>query len=339
MTSSLGRQSQQSRELFAYLNQAKLEIDRRLEILVSRVPEKILQPRLKYCLLSPGKRLRPIMVILACETSGGRREDVLELALSYELVHTASLVHDDFIDGDLLRRGLPSLHRKFSSEQAVVAGDALISLAIHYASGYGPEVLKLVSRSALELCEGELMDLSLPLEEATEQDMITKSAKKSASLFRSAAQCGCLAAGGTRDEAEHLASFGEHFGMAYQLRDDLEELASEAALANDLMSGRVTLPLVHLYRNGDKHARTTLLQAFGNDDTPRDVVDRILDMLRKMGSLDYCEDLVAAEVQKAVASVSTLRESKYKRYLLHIPEVLFDGRKLTLAFTDWASFS
>jgi len=237
-------------EFAAYLQSLKEFVNQRVKDLVSQEVALHLYPQLSYSLLSEGKRLRPILGILAAEATSGSREKVADLAIAGELIHTASLVHDDLIDDDKLRRGKPTLHLKWSRDDAIVTGDALISLGISLAASYGPEILRTVANAALELCDGELMELKMDLENSSEEEFFIKTKKKTASAFRVAAQCGAMASGATQSDVEALAKYGEYFGTGYQLKDDLNNLFKGNPVPTDIMKGRLTLPLLNMFQHG-----------------------------------------------------------------------------------------
>ena len=207
--------------LIDYLSTTKKGIDRALADLIAGLEGSKLHPQISYALTSEGKRLRPIIVIFSGECIDPGRDN-MDLALAFELLHSATLVHDDIIDGDDTRRKRPALHVKWDPNSAMLTGDALIALSVKLASGYGPEIIGHVADAALELCEGEQMDIVLQSPASCEEymDIICR---KSGSLFRAAAECGALAAGADSKQAGALACFGHHFGVAYQLMDDIRD--------------------------------------------------------------------------------------------------------------------
>ncbi len=260
--------------------------------------------------------MRPIICILSARSVGYGRDDIVPLALAFELIHNATLVHDDIIDRDGLRRGGPTLHRRWSLEDAIIAGDALISLAIGLSADYGPEVIKLVSRCSLELCEGERMELGLSLDRATEEDYFTKVRKKSASLFRVAAQAGAIVGGGTTSEVECLAHFGERFGIAYQIRDDLADLIGIGESgSSDLEIGRVTLPLIHFYQSTDESEKEVLGRCFGNKGLSKEVIGELVSAMEETGSIRYCERKIVENLESAYDSLKAVKETTYKELL------------------------
>jgi len=305
----------------SYVSKTKSLINSELMKLVSKLSELYLHPQIEYAVLSEGKRLRPLLTILAAESVGGNRGKVMSLALAFELMHTATLVHDDIIDQDEMRRGKPALHKKWSVNDAILTGDALIALSVDLASGYGETILKTVAQSALQLCDGEHMDITLSLKGATEEAYFRKIREKSASLFRAAAYCGALAGGGSPFETRSLASFGENYGIAYQLRDDLLDLTlKENSFSKDLQRGRVTLPLIHLYiiSNADeKEKLQTELRTAVEKNSPDEskIAETISQAIIEKGSGDYCETKINQYLKEAVSSIASLQDKRYKNYL------------------------
>jgi len=258
---------------------------------------------------------------------GGKAEEVMPLALAFELMHTATLVHDDIIDKDQTRRGLPALHVKWSTDDAILAGDAMIALAVNLASSYGEEILKIVSNSALELCDGEHMDIYFSLDSATEEEYFLKIKQKSATLFRASAHSGALAGGGSPSEIHSLSMFGENFGIAYQLRDDLSDIKhTGTSISKDIKRGRVTLPLIHLYNTSNlkekRQLKRDFQEALKNRALNSSVVKRILKRLTTAGSFAYVEQKIDKYLQQAIESVKPLENTVYKKYLIQMASTL-----------------
>ena len=302
----------------SYMAMTKQLIESELVTLLAKTSERDLHPYLAYTLLSQGKRLRPILVLLCAQSVGGNPKEALKLALSFELLHTATLVHDDIIDDDKLRRGDKALHIKWSLDKAILVGDALIALSVNLAADYGGKLMKILSNAGLELCAGELLDVSFSLKDATEKEYFLKIKKKSASLFRAAAYCGALVAKGKPSEVKALADFGEHFGIAYQIYDDVKDVTSR--YLRDLRNGNVTLPFIKLFKRGDATTRKLLLENFGNKNVTLKVSKEIEYKMRKFGVLEYCKKKIEEQICKAQASLQNVRESLFKNYLLHFAD-------------------
>jgi len=300
----------------SHLTEMRLLIDSRLDTFLEGISGFTIHPLIKYAVLSGGKRLRPVMSILSCESVCGSRESVVPLALAFELIHSASLVHDDIIDGDRVRRGVPALHEKWSMEDAIIAGDALIALAIELSAGYGSDVIRLVSKCSIELCEGERLELEHSLGDATEERYFEKVRKKSASLFRAAAEAGAKVGGGTRREVRSLAHFGESFGVAYQIRDDIVDLLeAEGRGSNDLELGRVTLPIIHFYERSDEDRRAFLEKFFGKPRLGEEVLGELVRAIKEARSIEYCEDKIRENLKSASDCLRDLEETSARTHL------------------------
>jgi len=313
-----------------YVLETKKLVDADLSKVISALPTLKLRPQIEYAVLSKGKRLRPLLVVLSAEGVGSDRKKVMPLALAFEFLHTATLVHDDIIDGDELRRGIATLHKKWSVNDAILAGDAMIAVAVNLASNYGERIINVVSQTALKLCEGEKMDPSFSLETATQEEYFQKIREKSASLFRAATYSGALAGGGSPLEIDCLSMFGENFGIAYQLRDDLLDLnikGDPASVLKDLKTGQIPLALIHSYmvteHDNRDQLKNNLKAIMKSSKTGNSVLrDSVITLLRQTDSFHYCEQKIDEYLQKAVGSIAPLKDSEYKAHLVRMAQSL-----------------
>ena len=271
-------------------------------------------------LVSGGKRIRPILTTLSYQAVGGNMEDAVPLAMAMEFTHNATLIHDDIIDKDTIRRKIPALHEKLGRGAAIIIGDALISLAVALSTNYGTEVTRLIANYGFDVCNGELMDISNSLEKASEDFYFLKVKKKSASLFKASTHVGALAGGGSKEEVSALAEFGENLGVAYQLRDDILDLSAvkKGKIPSDLRNGVLTLPLIHLHENSGDETRKFLRENFGGG-IEISAAERIMNAMEDAKSIDYCEKKIDERVNAARENISGLRDSEFKEYLLELP--------------------
>jgi octaprenyl-diphosphate synthase len=313
-------------ELTLETYETKALIEFELSKFVNSLEHK-LAPQAEYALLSGGKRLRPLMVLLSAQSVGGDREKAVPLALAFELVHTSSLVHDDIIDGDVFRRGKLALYNNWSASSAILTGDLLIAYAVYLASGYGSRIIKMISQATAELCEGEHIDLMLP-PSSTEEEYFHMIESKSASLFQAAASCGALVGKASPKEFDCLSNFGKNFGIAYQLRDDLLDLEpSREQVSKDLKKGRVTLPLIHLYGLSNSSERKAIEEALRAvtkiSDAKSDLaVKSLLKRLEETGSITYVEKKIDEYFQLTMTSLAPLKDSSYKLSLIQMSKLL-----------------
>jgi geranylgeranyl pyrophosphate synthase len=211
----------------------RFTIDARLLALLGRdLPPYVREP-IEYCLSRPGKRLRPLCTLHSCVLLGGSVGDAMPVALALELLHNFTLVHDDMMDGDVERRGAASVHTRFGASRALLAGDALLGLAVKELDALSPEVqpraLSSFAETLMHLCRGQALDRQLETfartDEAVYLDMI---GGKTASLFKSACTLGALCARADERSTQLMAEFGFQFGMAFQLRDDAHDAVADA---------------------------------------------------------------------------------------------------------------
>jgi geranylgeranyl diphosphate synthase type II len=217
---------------------------------------------MRYSLLAPGKRLRPVLVILAAEACGGRAEEALPAASAVEMIHTYSLIHDDLpaMDDDDLRRGQPTCHKQFGEALAILAGDALLTLAFQVlAEGYPPATAAACCRElaraagAAGMVGGQVDDLAWEKKGGTLPDLENLHARKTGALFRACLRLGVLAIWGEKQTVldsgimEGLDAYGRCFGLLFQLTDDLLDVEGSAAQAGkrvqkDAARGKLTYP-------------------------------------------------------------------------------------------------
>ena len=180
-----------------YLEETRKEMDTEIWSLIQKVANLKINEKIVYVLQTRGKMLRPILVLLSGQSVGSDKEPLKKLALAIELLHAATLVHDDILDNDIFRRNAVAVHAKWGVKDAILVGDALASLSVNLAADYGRDISKVVSQTCLLLCDGECIDALMAGAELSEQDYFEKIRKKSASLFRAATLCGAIAGGGS----------------------------------------------------------------------------------------------------------------------------------------------
>ena len=226
----------------------------------------LLEMAVEHLLKAPGKQLRPMLVLLAARMVGKVDEKVIRVAMALEMLHTASLVHDDVVDESDRRRGLPSLNVFLTNQAAVLAGDFILSKALECAAlTEDLRVVRYVSQLGQSLADGELLQLhSQDSDELSESAYFDVISRKTASLFSLCARLGALVAGGSEAEAERLAQFGKLIGICFQLRDDAFDYGTAEIgkpVGNDMKEGKLTLPAIYaVNHSGDKEMRELALK-------------------------------------------------------------------------------
>ena len=248
-----------------------------------------------------GKMLRPAMTLLCGKLSTELCDEHIDCSAMVELIHIASLMHDDVIDRAQLRRGQPSANALWGNTAAVLLGDFLLSRAFMLAAASNCDgVAALLGQTAQILCVGELkQNLLKGCFDLTEQDYFQMIEAKTASLFHCSCQLGAMVSGVPKDQQEILGQFGQQFGLAFQIADDLRDvLFSEKqegkTLGTDLLQGKFTLPVIHWINQDGDRKKTRIEQAATVKD-PRELTKQ----MRLSGSIDYALEQAQVKIEQA----------------------------------------
>ncbi len=252
----------------------------------------LLEQAVEHLLKAPGKQLRPLLVLLAARMVGEVNEKVIRVALALEMLHTASLVHDDVVDESDRRRGLPSVNALLSNQVAVLAGDFVLSKALECAAQTEDvRVVRYIAQLGQSLADGELLQLdsqdSEVLSEAVYFDII---GRKTASLFSLCARLGAMMAGGTEAEAERLAQYGKLIGICFQLRDDVFDYGTAEVgkpLGNDMKEGKLTLPTIYAVVHSDDASMRELALKVRRREASAEEMHQLMDFTVSQGGLEY----------------------------------------------------
>lgn len=242
-----------------------------------------------------GKRMRPVLVLLCARLTGRVNDAVLNAAAALELLHTASLVHDDVVDESDTRRGQLSVNALSGNKVAVLVGDYLLSVALQLAAKtQNTEVVGVVAQLGQTLADGELLQLAntkkQELSEASYYEVIRK---KTASLFSACAQVGAILAGGSGEEVERMRRFGQLVGMCFQLRDDIFDFDNKAdtgkPAGNDMKEGKLTLPVIHALNKAADDGMTALAMKVRRGEATPQEIDSLVAFTREQEGIAYAE--------------------------------------------------
>ncbi|NHJ15063.1 MAG: polyprenyl synthetase family protein [Candidatus Thorarchaeota archaeon] len=257
----------------------------------------------RYLLAAGGKRLRSLVVLLACKAVGGRIENALPHAVATEIVQTASLIHDDLIDEDGIRRGVETAHRKFGAKMAILAGDLLIAKAVKMFGEYGtPELLANLGSSGTNMVEGEAADLIMStanFEKISIQEYLYMVGLKTASFMKEAARVGAVAGDASAEQVQALMGFAEQLGFAFQIKDDILNITSTQDILgkpvlSDLKERRCNYVLIHAFENSTDEERRTHLRSLETGD-----LSRVYSLIERKRSLEAAQELASAYVERA----------------------------------------
>ena len=280
----------------------------------------------EYLRVGGGKRIRPSLLLLSGKVLGYNGRGMIRLGAVVELVHTATLVHDDIIDGADTRRGRPSANTTWGNEKCVLAGDWLYLQAFHLAlEERNFKVLDLLIGLTQQMVEGELLQiqkLGRAVSEAEYYDLIFR---KTACLFSVSMQLGAALAGADPVQEEALARYGRAVGLAFQIVDDVLDLtATEEVLgkpvASDLREGKTTLPVIHALDHGTAADRVTIHRVLEDGGFTRTTREEVQEILHRNGSVEYAMAAADRYAEQARAALNPIEDSEFKRALLWMPD-------------------
>lgn len=289
--------------------------------LVSRVPlvEKIGD----YIISAGGKRLRPLLVLLAGKALGHHGEDLQLLAATIEFLHTSTLLHDDVVDKSDLRRGRSTANAQWGNAPSVLVGDFLYARSFEMMVTLGSmPVMRIISQATRVIAEGEVLQLSKVRDASTSEETYMEVIRgKTAMLFEASTHSAAALAGATPEQSEALRTFGDHLGIAFQLVDDLLDYRGDAAslgknVGDDLAEGKPTLPLIYAMREGTAEQASLVRKAIqqgGIED-----LESIRAAVETSGALDYTASLARDYAERAIACLASLPASEYRDALIDL---------------------
>lgn len=253
-----------------------------------------------------GKMMRPILALLMAKCQGGVTEKTLHAAASLELLHTASLVHDDVVDNSRERRGQPSVNAVFDNRVSVLVGDYLLSTSLLHGSLTGDvDIIHLISKLGQCLAEGEILQLSsVSNETISEETYFQIIRKKTAVLFETCAQVGALSAGASPEKVEWARSIGEIIGITFQIKDDIFDYSDNAAaigkpVGNDMHEGKLTLPAIHTLLSTGNEEMMTLAHKVKRQEATDEEIARLVAFTKAEGGIAYAEQYMQHLVERA----------------------------------------
>ncbi|MBP5319292.1 MAG: polyprenyl synthetase family protein [Paludibacteraceae bacterium] len=267
---------------------------------------------------SSGKQMRPLLVMLSAALLGGGSDSSYHAATAVELLHVASLMHDDVVDESAMRRGKPSVMAQFGNKVAVLGGDYFLSTSLSESVLTGRlDAVAVISELGQTLANGELLQLDCALRRNFSEEVYFSVIHcKTAALFEACARLGAMTSlGGTDEDANRLALFGERLGRCFQIKDDLLDYASAEEVGkptgNDIREGKFTLPLIHVYEQADEAKRNEMLRLLEEAD-----VERLQEMARRDGGIRYATQCLERLKAEAEACLSVYPDSPVKSSLL-----------------------
>lgn len=320
-------------DVIEILKKYSKSIDEEINKSLVTIDPKGLRQSSEHLIKAGGKKLRPSLVVLSCEAVSGNPKNALKTAAAMELIHTFSLIHDDIMDKDELRRGEPSVHILWGEPMAILAGDTIFSKAFEaildtkiddVSSSRVIEALKTVVDSCIKICEGQACDMGFEEKfDVKEKEYLNMIYKKTAALIAAATKSGAILGGGNQEQIEALSEYGRLIGMAFQIQDDYLDVISDAEkigkpAGSDIVEGKMTLMVVHTIEKASPEDKETLISILKSGS--EDEVEKAISLFEKYDSIEYTRNIALNNVKQAKELLNILDDSEAKESLLHIAD-------------------
>ncbi len=322
----------------ANLDQIKKPIEQELEIFETKFRQSLksnvamLDRVMYYIVQRKGKQMRPMFVFFSAQVCGGISESTYTAASLIELLHTATLVHDDVVDDAYERRGFFSINALWKNKIAVLIGDYLLAKGLLISLEHNEHrMLKITSNAVQEMSEGELLQIEKKRKpHLTEDDYFEIIRKKTASLIASA--CSAGAASATQDETviEKMRLFGEKIGIAFQIKDDLldySDLQTGKPHANDIKEGKLTLPFIYALSRVPRLKRIGMIWQLKYGKKNPAAIQKLINFVKEEGGIEYAEQKMRAYQQEAFEILNQFSESEASNGLKQLVEFTTERRK------------
>ena len=275
----------------------------------------------RYTLKHKGKQLRPLFVFLSAKCFGAVNESTYRAATFIELLHSATLIHDDVVDDAAERRGFASINALYKNKIAVLAGDYLLSKGMMIAlEKHDYQMLDMISETVKNMSEGEIFQLEKAKKfDISEDDYYKIIEKKTASMIGSCCAIGAVSTGASSELVEAMRKFGIYAGTAFQIRDDIFDYQpdnkSGKGYGNDIREHKMTLPLIHLLKESSSIERTLIISKIRLSGKRRSTIDEIIKKANEKNSLQYCEEKMNCFIQQADNQLNAIADSEAKQAL------------------------
>ncbi|MDN3382994.1 octaprenyl diphosphate synthase [Pseudoalteromonas sp. APC 3358] len=283
-----------------------------------------------YIVSSGGKRVRPMLAILAAKALGYQGKDHITLATIVEFIHTATLLHDDVVDESNLRRGTPTANAEFGNAASVLVGDFIYTRSFQLMVGLGKmQIMQVLADATNIIAEGEVLQLmNCNDPDTTEASYMQVIYSKTAKLFEAATGLAAIITEQDQTTLDALNLYGMHLGTAFQLVDDVLDYNADAEqlgknIGDDLAEGKPTLPLIYAMQHGSEQ-QTQLIRDAIEHSNGMEHLEEILSALKQTNALEFTMQKAELEADKAIACLDFLAESDYKQALISLARIAVD---------------
>ena len=295
-------------------------------------PSNLYDP-IRYFLDMEGKKIRPILTLLSAELFGGTIEQAKHAALSIEIFHNFTLIHDDIMDEAPIRRGIPTVHEKWNNNIAILSGDVMFVKAYEQISlcqpNILPELLKTFNKTAIEVCEGQQMDMDFENQESISQENYIEMIRlKTSVLLGCALEMGAIICGASDENKKLIYDFGVNIGIAFQIQDDLLDLYGDTKkvgkqTGGDVLANKNTLLSILAEMNSSDEQRTEL-KRLKNEKDPTSKIEGVKSIFDDLDIKSKCTEVMQSYYEKALQSFSEINTKNKNNALLELSNALMN---------------
>ena len=314
-------------------------VNQALETALDVGDQEKLRTAIRHIPMAGGKRLRPVLAMLTADAISENGENVIPFGVSMELIHNFTLLHDDVMDKDDLRRGVQTVHKMFDEFTAINAGDVLFALAFEVLTtskvddAILRELVYEVAKTVRNIGEGQQLDKDFEARtDISEADYLKMIENKTARLFQVATKGGAMIAGGSKEQIAAMSEYGRILGIGFQIWDDYLDLKADEALlgkpvGSDIKNGKRTLMVVHAMERLEGSDKEEFLRVLGNSDATHEEVSGAIALMDKVGSTSYAKKMALDFAQKSKKLLETLPDSEHKKILVMIADYMVQRKK------------
>jgi len=308
------------------LKRARMLDEKVLSYLEGGEPDKLVKA-VRHYPEAGGKRLRPVLAMVVADAISGDSEKVLPLACSLEIIHNFTLIHDDVMDDDPMRRGRPAVHALFDMPTAIIAGDAMFARAFEVLAmtevphGRMRELFTLVAHTVWEIAEGQQLDIDFENSDTVTVDRyLNMIEKKTAVLFACAAKGAAIVSSGTEDQERMMWEYARLLGLGFQIWDDILGITADQEklgkpVGSDIRNGKRTMIVLHALENADAERRELLLSILGREDASDEEIAMAIQTLDYVGSIGFARERALEYADRAIECLECLDDSESKDLL------------------------
>ena len=327
--------------MLKYIEKRARMVEREIDRWVPRnIEPEILAKATRHLLQAGGKRIRPCLVLTACEAVGGKVSDAIETAAALELLHNFTLIHDDIMDRDEFRRNVKTVHVLLGEPAAIIAGDALFAKVFEATAANakrlglrGEEVVELletISKASFEICQGQALDMLLEgREDVSEEEYMRMVSGKTGALLEASVKVGAILGKGKPRHVRALASYGRLIGKAFQVRDDVLGVTGSKEIlgkpiGSDIREGKRTLIVIRALAKASREDRAKLLKVLGKRNASMAQLRAAINVLGRTGAIDYVTEKARGMVMEAKSKLEVLPDSKARKVLLELADFVIE---------------